>query len=228
MRYTPNLNIIIKAIQKATNRVSRDFNELENLQNNPISAQKFSLACYKKVEQIIAEDIKNFRPEFAIEVFNGQQISNAFNDDSNLEEKEYKCIILPIDGIENLFRSNHNFTMAVALQHLGRDKKYQTISLAINNFANNNIHSLQCATLEIAYLASARTDAAFFSGKNNIFIANLFSLIIEEAGGRVIDPFQENEINNQGNKLENFNQLSSNKNGIILTNNLINFYENRS
>lgn len=33
MRFSANLNIIIKAIEKASNHISRDFVELENLQS---------------------------------------------------------------------------------------------------------------------------------------------------------------------------------------------------
>ena len=64
MRYSANLNIIIKAIEKAAGRMPRDFIELENLQSNPISATKFANACYNKVKQTLAEDLLRFRPEY--------------------------------------------------------------------------------------------------------------------------------------------------------------------
>ncbi len=50
MRYSANLNIIIKAIEKATNHISRDFVELENLQSNPVSSAKFTNSCYNRVK----------------------------------------------------------------------------------------------------------------------------------------------------------------------------------
>ena len=56
MRFSANLNIIIKAIEKASNHISRDFVELENLQSNPASASKFTSASYNRVKQVLIED----------------------------------------------------------------------------------------------------------------------------------------------------------------------------
>ena len=61
MRYSSNLNIILKAIEKAVNRMSRDFIELENLQNNPASSLKFATSCFGKIAEIIIDDLQKFR-----------------------------------------------------------------------------------------------------------------------------------------------------------------------
>ena len=47
MRFSANLNIIIKAIEKASNHISRDFVELENLQSNPSFIAKVDDASEK-------------------------------------------------------------------------------------------------------------------------------------------------------------------------------------
>ena len=76
MRYSANLNIIIKAIEKASIHLPRDFMELENLQSNPNSADNFAKHCYAKVKKIIAEDMMKFRPDFNIFFDDGSKIIN--------------------------------------------------------------------------------------------------------------------------------------------------------
>jgi myo-inositol-1(or 4)-monophosphatase len=133
MRYSPNLNIVIKAVEKASNKVSRDFTELENLQNNPTSAIKFANFCYNKAKEIIVKDLQQFRPQFDLYFLDGEIISN------NNNCSEYSCLIIPIDGFDNLNRANQNFTIAVALRHHNKDS-IQTIGLVINDVTNNNLY----------------------------------------------------------------------------------------
>ena len=108
MRFSANLNIIIKAIEKASNHISRDFVELENLQSNPTSASKFTSASYNRVKQVLIEDFAKFRPEFNIIFSDGQKITNQ-------ENSEYSLIIHVVDGIENLLRASSDFTVSIAL-----------------------------------------------------------------------------------------------------------------
>ncbi len=125
MRYSANLNVIIKAIEKATVHAPRDFIELENLQSNPASAAKFASACYNRVKQILADDFTKLRPEYNLIFSDGQNIIRSKN-------AEYSYIIHPIDGFNNLMRANPDFTVAVALVHQNEDGKKESISLAIS------------------------------------------------------------------------------------------------
>jgi myo-inositol-1(or 4)-monophosphatase len=119
MRYSANLNIIIKAIEKATNHISRDFVELENLQSNPVSSTKFTNSCYNRVKQILIEDFTKFRPEFNIVFSDGQKIINQ-------ENSEYTLLIHAIDGIENLLRASPDFTVSIALIYKKNNKEEAT------------------------------------------------------------------------------------------------------
>jgi myo-inositol-1(or 4)-monophosphatase len=125
MRHSANLNVIIKAVEKAVSRVSRDFIELENLQSNIFSANKFASACYNRVKEIIIEDLSKIRPDYNMFFSDGQKM--IVNPNS-----QYSYIIFPIDGLNNLVRSNPDFTVAIALQHLGENGQKETISLVIN------------------------------------------------------------------------------------------------
>ncbi len=125
MRYSANLNIILKAIEKATAHMPRDFIELENLQSNPLSAQKFASACYHRVKQILEDELSKLRPEYNLIFADGQKIIRSQN-------AEYSYIIHPIDGFNNLIRSNPDFTVAVALEHLNSSGQKESISVAVN------------------------------------------------------------------------------------------------
>jgi fructose-1,6-bisphosphatase/inositol monophosphatase family enzyme len=124
MRYSANLNVIIKAIEKATAHMPRDFIELENLQSNPTSAAKFASACYNRVKQILTDDLTKLRPEYNLIFADGNDIIRSKN-------AEYSYIIHPIDGFNNLIRANPDFTVAVALVHQGENGQKESISAAI-------------------------------------------------------------------------------------------------
>lgn len=132
MRYSADLNIIIKALEKASTYILRDFAELENLQNNPISANKFSNSCYLRVQKILSEDLSKMRGGYNVTFADGSQVINN-------KGAEYSYLIFPIDGLENLTRSCADFTVAVALQHIKKDGTKQAISVAINKVVGKEL-----------------------------------------------------------------------------------------
>lgn len=124
MRYSANLNVILKAIEKSTARMARDFIELENLQSNPMSAQKFASACYVRVKQVLAEEFSKLRPEYNMIFSDGEKVIHN-------SKAEYSYIIHPIDGFSNLMRSNPDFAVAVALEHTNSAGQKEGISVAV-------------------------------------------------------------------------------------------------
>jgi myo-inositol-1(or 4)-monophosphatase len=133
MRFSANLNIIIKAIEKASNHISRDFVELENLQSNSASAAKFTSASYNRVKQVLIEDFTKFRPEFNIVFSDGQKISNQ-------EDSEYSLIIHVVDGIENLLRASTDFTVSIALIFRNGNGQSEAISVAISKIIGGELY----------------------------------------------------------------------------------------
>lgn len=236
MRYSANLNIIIKAIEKATSHAARDFIELENLQSNPFSANKFANACYKRVKQVLFDDFSKFRPQYNIIFSDSQKVIRS-------NDAEYSYIVHPIDGFANLARSNPDFTVAVALQHRDKDAQNNTVSLAINKVSSNELYycekgfgsflnnrriraskrtngevllaagqnqelllkkladkkislrSYDCSTMELAYLASARLEAALFNAKN-FDLLRPFLLLASEAGLKIEEDKQSILVTN--------------------------------
>jgi myo-inositol-1(or 4)-monophosphatase len=162
MRYSANLNVIIKAIEKAASYMSRDFIELENLQTNPASAARFTNSCYNKVKQILTDDLSKIRPDFNLVFSDGQSLIRSKN-------AEYTFLIFPIDGINNLLRSNPDFTIAIALQHQDKTGKKETISAAIAKIYGNETY--YCEKGFGAYLNNRRIRVSKRSKSENLVVS---------------------------------------------------------
>jgi len=133
MRFSANLNIIIKAIEKASIHISRDFVELENLQSNPASCGKFAISSYNRVKQILIEDFAKFRHDFNIIFSDSSEIINQ-------KDAEYTLLVHAIDGIENFHRSSPDFTVSIALIHKNSQGQSETISLAISKVIGGELY----------------------------------------------------------------------------------------
>jgi len=157
MRYSANLNIIIKAIEKATAHVSRDFSEIEFLQTNPNSAIKFANACYTKIKKNLLEDLTKIRPDYNLIFADGQEIIQN-------ENAEYSLVIMPIDGLNNLSRGIVDFTCAIALQH-----KNEAISVAISKIMSGDLY--YCEKGYGAFLNNRRIRVSKRKSDTNLLIS---------------------------------------------------------
>jgi myo-inositol-1(or 4)-monophosphatase len=136
MRYSGNLNVIIKAIDKSTSSIVRDFIELENIQSNQTSAQKFAIASYNKIKKNLIDEFSQYRGDSDLIFSDGQKIIRSKN-------SEYAYYIFPIDGFENFKRSNPDFTVSVALLHKTKKEEkfsWESISLVINKICANEVY----------------------------------------------------------------------------------------
>ena len=133
MRYSANLNIIVKAIEKASAFASRDYIELENLQSNPTSANRFANSCYNKIKQTLADDFSKFRPNYNMIFSDGEKIIRN-------KDAEYSYIIFPIEGMPNLGRAHPDFTIAVALVHKNELGHRESISVAISKIYGGELY----------------------------------------------------------------------------------------
>lgn len=170
MRYSANLNIILKAIEKACKHISRDFVELENLQSNPISANKFAVSCQEKVKQILLSEFQKFRPDF-----------NIFFDEKNQivisPDAEYSLVIKAIDGLANLARASADFTTAIALRHRSKNQQLETIAMAIVKNIGNEIFYAEKGFG--AYLNNRRLRVSRRSGSDVLFACNKLDFLQE-------------------------------------------------
>jgi myo-inositol-1(or 4)-monophosphatase len=220
---SPNLNIMIKAAEKASKLLIRDFGEVEKLQVSKKGPSDFVTNADLKAEKIIIEELKKARPNYSI-------ISEENGIEKNKDEKNI-WIIDPIDGTVNFMHGIPHFAISIALKsndeiisglifdpiknelfyaekNNGAFFNNQRIRVSKKNKINDCLfvaggkikneldlpyRKSGCAALDMAYVAAGRYDGYFQYGLNLWDIAAGI-ILIKEAGGTI------NEINLLSNK----------------------------
>ena len=103
-----NLNIMIKAAEKASRALIRDFGEIEKLQVSIKGPSDFVSNADLKAEKIIIEELKKARPYYSI-------ISEEDGSEMN-KDKNNTWIIDPIDGTTNFLHGIPHFAISIALK----------------------------------------------------------------------------------------------------------------
>ncbi len=211
---SPNLNLMIKACEKASKILIRDFGELENLQVSKKGPKDFVTNSDKKTEKILINELTKNKKKYSIL---SEEIGFIKNDDN-----DYIWVIDPIDGTTNFLHGVPHFCISIGLKF--RDEiisgiifdpiKNETFYAEKNQGAFFNNHRIrvskrknldEClfatnknglsytdlnsrifgsAALDLAYVASGRIDGYFQNGLNLWDIA-AGTLIVKEAGGIV-------------------------------------------
>jgi len=209
-----NLNIMIKASEKASKILIRDFGEIEKLQVSKKGPTDFVTNSDLKAEKIIIEELKKAKPNYSI-------ISEENGIESN-KDKTNTWIIDPIDGTVNFLHGIPHFAISIALR-----SKEEIVSGIIfdpikneifyaekNNGAFYNNHRIRvskknqindclfvtggkikdeldlpyrksgCAALDMAYVASGRYDG-YFQDNLNLWDIAAGIILVKEAGGIV-------------------------------------------
>ena len=219
-----NLNVMIKASEKASKIIIRDFGEVEKLQVSKKGPTDFVTNADLKVEKIIIEELKKARPNFSlISEENGSQINKDIKN---------TWIIDPIDGTVNFLHGIPHFAISIALKSDNeivsgliydpiKDEIFfaekdngaffnnQRVRVSKKNdlndclFATNNKlegrpglpnRKSGCAALDMAYVAAGRYDG-FFQDNLNLWDIAAGIILIKEARG-VINDINLNNINN--------------------------------
>ena len=230
---SPNLNVMIKASEKASKILIRDFGEIEKLQVSKKGPSDFVTNADLKTERIIIEELKKAKPNYSI-------ISEESGTEDN-KDKDHTWIIDPIDGTINFLHGVPHFAISIALKSKNEivagliyDPIKNEMFFAEKNsgaFFNNhrirvsnknnienclfalggdlkiesNFHNRKsgCAALDLAYVASGRYDG-FFQKNLNLWDIASGIVLVKEAGGII------NDINL--NNLEKINVIASNPN----------------
>ena len=211
-----NLNVMIKASEKASKILIRDFGEIENLQVSRKGPNDFVTNSDIKTERIIIDELKKAKPNYSI-------ISEEYGIEINKDEKN-TWLIDPIDGTINFLHGIPHFAMSIALKSNNEivsgiifDPIKNELFFAEKNngayFNNQRIRVSRkkeindclfvtggkikiesnltyrrsgCAALDMAYVASGRYDGYF---QNNLKIWDIAAgiILIKEAGGIIND-----------------------------------------
>ena len=219
-----NLNIMIKAAEKASKSVIRDFGEVEKLQVSKKGPYDFVTKTDKQVEKILIDELSKSKKNYS---FLSEEIGKINNKD-----KDNIWIIDPIDGTTNFLHGIPHFAICVALQSNQeivcgliydpiKDEMYyseKNKGAFLNNhrlrvskkssledclfssnhegvkFSDLNMRYSGCAALDLAYVASGRLDG-FFQNKINFWDIAAGTLMVEEAGG-IVNDLNKFDVNN--------------------------------
>ena len=214
-----NLNIMIKAAEKASKSVIRDFGEVEKLQVSKKGPYDFVTKTDKHVEKVLIEELSKIKKNYSFITEETGIIKN--------KDKENIWIIDPIDGTTNFLHGIPHFAICIALQYKNeivsglifdpiKDEMFfaekdkgaflnnQRLRVSKKNsiddclfssnhegvkFSNLNMRYSGCAALDLAYVASGRLDG-FFHNKINLWDVAAGEILVKEAGGIVNDIHQ--------------------------------------
>ena len=207
-----NLNVMIKACEKASKILIRDFGEIEKLQVSKKGPADFVTNADLKAEKIILEELKKARPHYSI-------ISEESGVEKN-KDKNNTWIIDPIDGTINFLHGIPHFAISIALkskneiisglifdpiknemffaekdngaffnnQRIRVSKKNQIDDCLfvtggkIKNLPGLLYRKTGCAALDMAYVAAGRYDG-YFQYDLNLWDIAAGIIILKEAGG---------------------------------------------
>ncbi len=221
---SPNLNIMIKAAEKASKILIRDFGELEKLQVSSKGPSDFVTNSDKKVEKILIEELTKSRNKFSI-------ISEEIGEVKNSDKDNY-WIIDPIDGTSNFLHGIPHFSISIALKsnkeivsglvfdpiknemfygeknngayfnnqriRVSKKKNLDECLFATggkNEILNSlNVRKTGSAALDMAYVGAGRYDG-YFQKNLNIWDIAAGIIIVNEAGGKINEiDYSSNEV----------------------------------
>ena len=105
---SPNLNIMIKASEKASKIIIRDFGEVENLQVAKKGPRDFVTKTDKRVEEILIDELMKAKKSYSFLTEESGKIEN--------NDKDKIWIIDPIDGTTNFLHGIPHFAISIALK----------------------------------------------------------------------------------------------------------------
>ena len=209
---SPNLNIMIKACEKASKILIRDFGEIENLQVSKKGPNDFVTNSDLKTEKIIIEELKKAKPNYSV-------ISEENGIENNKDIKN-TWIIDPIDGTINFLHGVPHFAISIALKsnneivsglifdpiknemfyaekdngaffnnhriRVSKKSELNNCLFVTGETVTNNIDLVYrksgCASLDMAYVASGRYDG-YFQNNLNLWDIAAGIVLVKEASG---------------------------------------------
>ena len=109
-----NLNIMIKASEKASKALIRDFGEIEKLQVSKKGPSDFVTNSDLKAEKIIIEELKKAKPNYSIisEEYGIEKLETYFEKNANKDLKRiHQDIIIELDEFKGRKSYRDDITM---------------------------------------------------------------------------------------------------------------------
>ena len=195
---SPNLNLMIKACEKASKVIIRDFGELENLQVSKKGPKDFVTKTDKRVELILIEELAKSKKNYS---FISEETGKILN-----KNRDIFWIIDPIDGTTNFLHGIPHFAISVALQKEGEitsglifDPIKNEIFYAEKNngsfFNNNRIRVSNKSNIDECLFATNNDGIKSLHPKLNLRNTGCAALELAYVGCGRFDGYFHNHIN---------------------------------
>ena len=193
-----NLNLMIKACEKASKIIIRDFGEIENLQVSKKGPKDFVTKTDKRVEKVLMEELSKSKKNYSF-----------ITEESGIIYKKSKNIfwvIDPIDGTTNFLHGIPHFAISVALQKDGEiisglifDPIKNEIFYAEKNngsfFNNNRVRVSNKSNIEECLFATNSDGIKSLHPKLNLRNTGCAALDLAYVGCGRFDGYFHNQIN---------------------------------
>ena len=223
---SPNLNLMIRACEKASKVMIRDFGELENLQVSKKGQRDFVTKTDIRVEKILIEELSKSKKNFS---FLTEESGKLLN-----ENKKMFWIIDPIDGTTNFLHGVPHFAISLALRENDEiisgvifDPIKDEIFYAEKNcgsfFNNNRIRVSNKSELNECLFATNGEGVEKINSKLNLRHTGCAALDLAYVGCGRFDGYFHNDINiwdiaagkiiveEAGGKVNNINEFKIDK-----------------
>jgi myo-inositol-1(or 4)-monophosphatase len=111
MALSANMNVMLRAAEKASKSLIRDFGEVEQLQVSMKGPGDFVSAADMRAEKIIFEELQKARPDFGFLMEENGEVKG--------KDTENRWIIDPLDGTANFLHGIPYWAISIALEHKG-------------------------------------------------------------------------------------------------------------
>ena len=193
-----HLNIMIKASEKASKVIIRDFGELENLQVAKKGPRDFVTKTDKRVEEILIEELTKVKKNYSFLTEEYGKIEN--------KNKDKTWIIDPIDGTTNFLHGIPHFAISIALKIEDEIKsalihdpiKNEIFFAEKNNGAYFNNHRIRVSNknkIEDCLFSSDQHGVKVVFPNLNIRSSGCSALDLAYVGSGRFDGFFHNKIN---------------------------------
>ena len=195
---SPNLNIMIRACEKASKVVIRDFGEVENLQVSKKGPRDFVTKTDRRVEEILIEELSKAKKNYS---FLTEESGKIINND-----KDKIWIIDPIDGTTNFLHGIPHFAISIALKVENELKsalihdpiKNEIFFAEKNNGAYFNNHRIRVSNkndIEDCLFSSDQNGVKIIFPTLNMRSTGCAALDLAYVGSGRLDGFFHNKIN---------------------------------
>lgn len=109
---SPIMNMMIRAAEKASRGLLRDFGEVEKLQVSRKGPGDFVTAADKRSEEVIFDELRRARPDYSFMMEESGQVKG--------NDPDHVWIIDPLDGTHNFMHGVPHWSISIALEKQGQ------------------------------------------------------------------------------------------------------------